>query len=168
MLRRVWLTWLLATSVLPLSGCGLYSSSSGRVDETIRQVAIPYLENQSPEPNIEIELTEAIIDALQDDNTLKVVDENSAQSILSGRVVQYRLKEAFAQDQRVNEYQIQIMVELAFTVRATGAKIFEKKRLTGTGNYILNDPDGRDETTARQEAAAEIVREVLALIVEDW
>jgi len=165
---KIWLAGVLLIGLLVLNGCGVYSSSSGRVDETIRQVAIPYLDNQSPEPNIEIELTEAIIDALQDDNTLKVVDESSAQSILSGRVVQYRLKEAFAQDQRVNEYQVQIMVELAFTVRATGEKIFEKKRLTGTGNYILNDPDGRDETSARQEAATEIVREVLALIVEDW
>jgi len=165
--------WILATSVC---GCGVYSASSGRVDQSIKHVTIPFLENLSSEPNIEIELTEAIIDAIQADNTLKVVDDDAADSILSGKVLRYRLKEAFASAQlQVDEYTVQIMVELDFTVKATGEKIFAKKRLTGTGNYILNPPDGSDpgdaglnESDARAEAAAEIVREVLALVVEDW
>jgi len=151
-----------------LGGCGVYSGSSGRVDENIKMVAVQYLENLTPEPNLGVELSDAIIAALQVDNTLKVVDEANADSIISGRVVRYMLRELGTnQELTVDEYQVQIAVTLTFMVRSTGEKIFDNRRFTGTGSYYLNDTDS-DETTARDEAAAEIVRDILAQVVEDW
>jgi len=150
-------------------GCGPYSASSGRVDENLKKVAVQYLENLTPEPNLGVELSDVIIFALQTDNTLKVVDEASADSIISGRVVRYALREvSTTQELTVNEYQVQIAVVLTFTVRSTGEKIFENRRFTGTGNYVLNDPQGTDEDSARNEAVEEIVRDILAQVVEDW
>jgi hypothetical protein len=152
-----------------VAGCGPYSGSSGRVDENLKMVAVQYLENLTPEPNLGVELSDVIIFALQTDNTLKVVDEAGADSILSGRVVRYARKEvSTTQDLTVNEYQVQIAVMLTFTVRATGEKVFENRRFTGTGNYVLNDPQGTSEDSARDEAVEEIVRDILALVVEDW
>jgi hypothetical protein len=157
---------IMAASV---SGCGVYSASSGRVDESIRQVAVPYLENRTSEPNIEVELTDAIIAAIQQDNTLKVVDNADADTILGGAVTRYILREAFTgEDLTVDEYQVQIAVVLTFTVKATGDAIFADKRFTGVGNYILNDPDGIGEGGARLLAATEIVSDVLAEVVEEW
>ncbi len=151
------------------AGCGPYSASSGRVDESLKKVAVQYLENLTPEPNLGVELSDVIIFALQTDNTLKVVDEAGADSIISGRVVRYVLKEvSTTQDLTVNEYQVQIAVVLTFTVRSTGEQIFENRRFTGTGNYVLNDPQGTDEDSARNEAVEEIVRDILAQVVEDW
>jgi len=150
-------------------GCGVYSASSGRVDESLRRVAVPYLENRTSEPNIEVELTDAIIAAIQQDNTLKVVDEAQADTILRGQVTRYQLREAFTgQDLTVDEYQVQIAVVLTFLVKETGDAIFADKRFTGTGNYILNDPEGGGEREARQLAANEIVSDVLAQVVEEW
>jgi hypothetical protein len=152
-----------------MSGCGVYSASSGRVDENLQKVAVQYLENLTPEPNLGVDLSDVIIFAIQSDNTLKVVDEASADSIISGRVVRYTLREVMTtQELTVNEYQVQIAVVLTFTVRATGEKIFDKRRFTGTGNYVLNDPQGTSEQTARSEAVEEIVRDILAQVVEDW
>jgi hypothetical protein len=152
-------------------GCGVYSTSSGRVDESLRWVNVPYLENATAEPNIEIELTEAIITALQDDNTLKVVDLEAARTELVGRVVGYKLREAFTTatggNMQVDEYQVQIAVELTMRRLDGGENVFTRKRLNGSGNFILGD-SATSELTARSEAAAEIVREVLGLIVEDW
>lgn len=154
---------------LSVAGCGVYSASSGRVDENLKKVAVQFLENLTPEPNLGVELSEVIIFALQSDNTLKVVDEASADSIISGRVVRYNLREmATTQELTVNEYQVQIAVVLTFTVRSTGEKIFESRRFTGTGNYVLNDTQGTSEETARSEAVEEIVRDILAQVVEDW
>jgi hypothetical protein len=150
------------------TGCGVYSASSGRVDESFKRVAVQYLENMTSEPNIGVDLADAIILAVQLDNTLKVVDEGDADTILAGKVMRYGLKEVAArQDLTVTEYQVQIAVELTLTVRATGERLFERKRFTGTGNYVLND-DVSSEDTARKEAAEEIVRDILALVVEDW
>ena len=152
-----------------VGGCGVYSASPGRVDESMKRVSVQYLENMTQEPNIGVDLTDAIIQALQFDNTLKVVAEGDADTIISGKVMLYRLKKVMArEDLTVDEFQVQISVLLDMTYRATGEKIFEKKRFSGTGNYALNDDGETSEETARNEAAEEILRDILAMIVDDW
>ncbi len=169
MMPIVWA--VLASLAVVAGGCGVYSTSSGRVDESLRLVNVPYLENATAEPSIEIELTEAIITALQDDNTLRVVGPDAAHTELAGRVVGYKLREAFTSatggNMQVDEYQVQISVELTMRRLDGGENVFTRKRLNGSGNFILGD-GATSELTARREAAAEIVREVLGLIVEDW
>ena len=148
------------------SGCGVYSASSGRVDENIKQVFVEYLENMTAEPNLGVDMSDYIVRAIQLDNTLKIVDEASADSIISGKVMRYHLKEVFAKENlTVNEFQVQIAVMLNFTVRSTGETIFKDKRFTGTGNYVTGESD---EENARNEAVEEIVRDVLAQVVEGW
>ncbi len=151
-----------------LGGCGVYSASSGRVDESLKRVAVPFLENRTSEPDIGVSLTNQIIFALQEDNTLKVVDEDAADTLLEGAVTQYNIRQVSASNQQiVDEYQVQIAVELTLTKKATGEKLLDRKRFTGTGNYLLGD-GSTSEATARQLAANEIVRDVIAQIVEDW
>lgn len=152
-----------------ITGCGVYSASSGRVDEAIRRVAVDYFENRTAEADLGIELAELVITALQDDNTLKVVDYPAADCVLEGTVTRYFLRQAsITPDQQVDEFQIQITVELTFRVKATGKTIFEKRRFNGTGNYFLNDPGGSSEGSAKKEAVDEIIKDILAQIVEDW
>ncbi len=165
-LTRLGFLWVL--SLLFLAGCGVYSASSGRVDENIKRVYVAFLENMTTEPNLGVDISDDIIQALQFDNTLKVVEEGEADSIISGKVVRYVLKQVAARENlTVNEYQVQIAVQLDFSIRATGENIFAKKRFTGTGNYVLDD-SGTTEETARDEAVEEIVRDILAMVVEDW
>ncbi len=169
MAKRFWLVSFCLLQMVYMGGCGVYSASPGRVDEGIKRVSVQYLENMTSEPNIGVDLTDAIISALQIDNTLKVVDEGNADTIIDGKVIRYNLKEVMARENlTVDEYQVQISVELEMAYRATGEKIFAKKRFNGTGNYVLNDGGQTSEDTARTEAATEIVRDVLAMIVDDW
>lgn len=154
--------------VTSLAACGVYSASSGRVDDNIKRVYVDYLENMTPEPNLGVDISDIIIRAIQIDNTLKVVDEGDADSVISGKVMRYHLKEVTTNENlTVNEYQVQIAVVLDFTVRATGEALFKKQRFTGTGNYVLGDSE-TDEDSARGEAVEEIVRDILAQVVEDW
>ena len=151
-----------------LSGCGVYSASSGRVDENIKRVYVAYLENMTAEPNLGVDISDIIIRAIQIDNTLQVVDEGDADSVISGKVMRYKLREVTTNENlTVNEYQVQIAVVLDFTVRSTGEALFKKQRFTGTGNYVLGDSE-TDEDSARGEAVEEIVRDILAQVVEDW
>lgn len=160
---------LLVLTGLLLGGCGVYTANSGRVDENRKRVFVAFLDNDTPEANLGVELTDAIVAALQQDNTLKVVGEDVADSVITGRVTRYLLREmATRADLTVNEYQVQIAVALTFTIRSTDEKIFDKRTFTGSGNYVLNDPQGTSEQTARAEAAGQIVRDILAQVVEDW
>ena len=152
-----------------IGGCGVDSASSGRVEDSIQRVAVRILENRTSEPNLGVVLGDAIILSLQTDNTLKVVDEESADSIIYGEVLGYSLREmATRADLTVNEYQVNIAVVLTFEVQDSGERLFDKKRFIGTGNYILDDTSETDETTARDQAAEEIVKDILGLVVEDW
>jgi hypothetical protein len=171
--RRRQRTYSLAVALVAiawaLSGCGVYSASSGRVDPSLRRVAVEYFENRTPEADLGIELAELVIAALQEDNLLRVVDFPAADTVLEGTVTRYFLRQAsISPDQQVDEFQVQISVELTFRVKSTGQAIFENRRFNGTGNYLLNDPGGSSEETAKREAANEITRDVLAQIVEDW
>lgn len=153
-------------SLLLINGCGVYSANSGRVDDSIKQVYVEYLENMTAEPNLGVEMSEDIVRAIQLDNTLKTVDEGNADSVISGKVIRYHLKEVFAQENlTVNEFQVQIAVLLNFTVRSTGETIFKNQRFTGTGNYVTGESD---EENAQTEAVEEIVRDILAQVVEGW
>jgi len=165
---RLRLQLAILLSAIFLIGCGPYSGTSGRVDEGIERVAVQYLENLTAEPNIGVDLADLITLAIQVDNTLKVVDEGDADTIISGKVLRYALREQSPrEDLTVTEYQVQIAVVLTMAKRATGEKIFAKKRFTGTGNYYLDD-GLTSETTARELAAKEIVSDILALVVNDW
>ena len=114
---------VLVVLVLTLGGCGTYSGSSGRVDEGLQRVAVQYLENLTAEPNIGVDLADLITLAIQVDNTLKVVDEGEADTIISGKVLRYALREQSPrEDLTVTEYQVQIAVVLTMSKRATGEK----------------------------------------------
>lgn len=168
---RKMIPWVLVLTLLPLGvgGCGVYTANSGRVDDSLKRVAVEYLENRTAEGDLGINVSEGIIEAIQDDNTLKVVSTDVADSIIDGAVTGYRLRRmAVSPELQVEEYQVQMVVELTFQVKATGEAIFERRRFTGTGNYYLDDPNGSSELTAREDAIVEIVRDVLAEVVEDW
>jgi len=169
MTRRIAALLIIGVAWSVAGGCGVYSASSGRVDESLKRIAVRYFENQTSEPNLGVDLADAVIFALQTDNTLKVVEEGDADTILDGVVTRYVRKEAFArQDLTVNEYQVQIAVALTLTRRATGETVFSNRRFGGTGTYVLDDPAGTTEESARREAATEIVKDILAIVVEDW
>jgi hypothetical protein len=161
---------LALSAVLFVAGCGVYTASTGRVDESLKHMSVRYLENNTAQPSIGVDLSESIIQAIQTDNTLKIVPESDADTILSGTVTRYHLKEVMTSDNlTVNEYQVQISVILDLVRRDTGEEIFKKKRFSGTGNYLLDDPDNSsNEETARGEAAAEIVKDILAEVVQGW
>jgi len=168
-LVRTRLAVVALVAVVAATGCGVYSTSVGRVDETLQRVAVEYLENRTSEADLGIQVSEDIIEAIQDDNTLKVVSLDAANSVIDGAVTGYRLRRmAVSPELQVEEYQVQMVVELTLRVKVTGEAIFEKRRFTGTGNYYLDDPNGSTEESARDDAVAEIVRDVLAQVVEDW
>ncbi len=162
MIRKI----LVFSLLVFLAGCGVYSASSGRVDENIKRVYVEFLENMTSEPNLGVDMADDIIRAIQIDNTLKTVDEGHADSIISGKVMRYHIQEVFAKENlTVNEFQVQIAVVLNFTVRSTGETIFKNKRFAGTGNYVTGESE---EVDGRNEAVEEIVRDILAQVVEGW
>jgi outer membrane lipopolysaccharide assembly protein LptE/RlpB len=163
-LRRA--AWACVCACL-LAGCG-YGLRPGRLREGLERVAVPYFENESTEPELEVLLTEQIISGLIGDRTLQVVDEPQADAVVLGRIRRYESDEAhFGADRQAEEYEVRIVVEVTLTDRASGEPIAGPKDLRGTASYRIEDGEV-GEQAAREQAARQIVDGILNLVIEEW
>ena len=148
--------------------CG-YSTTS-RTAKDIKSIHVPFFENETAEPNLEISVTEQIIDNLVSDNTLKVVTEDGADAILDGRIVEFTNKPfSFNQDLNAEEYINVIRVTATLFNRRTNEPIWQDKSFQGDGSYFIEQVDeNRTFEDAVQESLREITERILNLTVQDW
>jgi len=160
---------LLAVLVALLAG-GCWYRTTSRTAKGIKSIAVPFFENRTSEPNLEITVTERIIDNLVEDNTLKVVDEDRADAVLEGSIVEFaNTPFSFNQELNAEEYHVVITVELSLFNRKLNEPIWEKKRIRGDGAYFLESAqEGFTYENALEEAIKEITDQILNLTVQEW
>ncbi len=158
----------LAILLLILPSC--YYSTTSRTAKGIKSLAVPFFKNETAEPNLEINVTERIIDNLVEDNTLDVVDEDRADAVLEGVIVQFsNAPFSFNLDLNAEEYHVVITVEMTLFNRRLNEPIWEKKRIKGDGAYFQGISDeGFTYDDALEEAIKEITDQVLNMTVQDW
>jgi outer membrane lipopolysaccharide assembly protein LptE/RlpB len=150
------------------AGCG-YSTTS-RTAKDIKTIYVPFFENKTTEPNVEISVTERIIDNLVADNTLKVVRENDADAVLNGQIVEFRNQPfSFNQNLNAQEYVVVIRVVATLFNRRTNEAIWSNRTFEGNGNYFV-DPvqNGQTFQDAVNESIREITDRILNITVQDW
>jgi outer membrane lipopolysaccharide assembly protein LptE/RlpB len=159
--------WVLAVC-MAVAGCGY--STKGRTAKDIKSIAVPFFSNRTPEPNLEIEVTEQIIDNLIEDNTLKVISEDDADAVLEGSIVTFtNLPFSFNQELNAEEYHVVITVQVRLFGRKQNAVIWDTKTIKGDGSYFLNESDeGFTFESALDEAINEITDRIINLTVQDW
>ena len=159
---------LLACALAAAVGCG-YGTTS-RTAKDIKTIYVPFFENKTSEPNLEISVTERIIQNLVTDNTLKVVPENAADAVLDGEIVGFK-NEPFSFNQNLNaeEYHVVITVVCTLYNRRTNEPIWEKRNFVGDGSYFVEQVEnGRTFDDAVEESIKEITERILNLTVQDW
>jgi outer membrane lipopolysaccharide assembly protein LptE/RlpB len=163
--------WYRGVGVLLIfvSGCGFYSTSS-RTAKDIKSVCVPFFENRTSEPNLEITVTERIIDNLVADNTLSVKDEVNADAVLEGKIVSFQnVPFSFNRDLNAEEYHVIVTVEATLYSRRLDQPIWEKQLIKGDGSYFVDtDEEGFRYEDAIAEAIREITDRILNLTVQDW
>lgn len=150
------------------SSCG-YSTSS-RTAKDIKSIAVPFFENQTAEPNLELRVTEEIINNLIHDNTLRVVDERDSDAILDGTITEFRnVPFSFNNDLDAEEYLVVITVNVSLYNRRLNEPIWANKTIKGDGNYFLDvSTPGLAFEDAVAESLFEITERILNLTVQDW
>lgn len=150
-------------------GCGYYGTSS-RTAKDIKSIAVPFFENKTPEPNLEIIVTERVIDNLVTDNTLSVKDEAYADAVLEGKIVSFQnVPFSFNRDLNAEEYRVVISVEASLYSRRLDQPIWEKQVIKGDGAYFIDtNQEGFRYDDALAEAIKEITDRILNLTVQDW
>src|SRR5688572_19836315 len=149
-----------------------YSPSPALFPPHLRTLAVPVFQNATNEPNLEQEVTEAIVNRFVQDNKLKVVAEAEADLVLSGSVVRYvNAVFGFNAREQAEEYQVAVTVALTARDRVKNREMWRDDNLIRTTNYFVVDTPGQrpqDAVSARRDAISKIADAVLNKTVEGW
>jgi hypothetical protein len=170
-MRRGALAALGAALALAAGGCS-YSPSPAQFPTHLKTLAVPILKNETTEPNLEQEVTQAIVDVFVQDNKLRVVDEQQADLVISGSVVRYTNSVfGFNAREQAEEYQVAVAVRLTARDRVKNREMWRDDNLVRTTNYFVVAPVGQtpqDQYTSRKDAIEKIADAVLNKTVEGW
>lgn len=172
--------WLLVT----IAGCG-YTSRSMFATK-FRSIYIPQFVNKIDittetdtlskykiyRPMLETDVSKAVINKYLFDGNLKPVQKESADLVLKGELIEFRkdpLRYTEGTDD-VEEYRINIVVNLSLWDNRENKLLWEEKNFTGETTYftITTNPQYKSEGTAITAAINDLARRIVERTVEEW
>ncbi|MBN2185705.1 MAG: hypothetical protein JW746_10295 [Candidatus Krumholzibacteriota bacterium] len=170
-MKRILVVVALNAIILFSVSCGFYRTSS-RTAGDIKRIAIPYLSNETSEPDIEIEITQKIIDGIINDNTLKVVSDADADGILEAAIKEYRnVPFTFSEsgtEIQAEQYRLTVRLNASLFDKNKNSYIWENKTIVSHGDYYLETSSEQTFAKALEDVYREIVESILSSTVEDW
>jgi len=164
---RYWRLVSLSTVYCLLStflSCGPYSFTGAGLPG-VKTIAIPLFENQTEEYGIREELTNKLVLAFVQDNTLKVANERIADAVLRGTILKYQ-KEAytFDENENVKEYIARIYVKMIVEDKKHNKNIWEEDNLQGWGTF----PADSSEAYGKSKAIDKLTEDIVNRTVKGW
>lgn len=158
---------VLASFALGLCGC-IYTFSGSTLPSHLKTVEITLFSNQSLEPNVADEITQALNNEVLSGNLLKSVQKDG-DAVITGTVTSYaNTPYTFgATDTRqvsVQQYVVRIIAQVEFTDKKKDETIY-KGSVTGEGIYDLQK---QKEIDGRQAAIKALVQRIMENSVQGW
>ncbi|MBN1154758.1 LptE family protein [candidate division KSB1 bacterium] len=151
---------------LAICGCAYYSFSGSALPAHLKTVSIPVFEDRTAEFGISELITEALINQITKDNTLKISDPRNADSVINGSITTIRDEAGTVNlDKEVQDIKIYITVDVEF-VDQTKRNVIWQDRLTQWGTYEPDAVDGREKGI--QEAVDKLVEDIVNNIIAGW
>ena len=125
---------------LAAGGC-LYGFAGGGLPGHIRTVAILPFDNQTPEPTLTQEASEAIREAMEQRLGLRASSEATADAVVRGAIIRYTadipLSFQGGQEQRVNVTRRRVQISLSVEIydQREGRVLWERSNIQVDGEY---------------------------------
>lgn len=149
---------------LILSGCGYRVGSL--LPSDLSTVTIPTFINKTSEPNIEIDVTNGVIEEFQKDGTLKVVAEDKADTILTGEIISYeKVAQLYDSQGTVQESKLIVWTDILFKRLATD-EIIVKARVKGEAKFNIGESQFESEREILPEAVKDLSQHIVEKVVE--
>ena len=174
--------FLLMLSFFAVLGCGYRVGSI--LPTHIKTIVIPTFRNSTPEPGVEVGVTNEIINQFQIDGTLRVVeaDDESADVRLDGEIVEYRrepLRFTGTDFREVSEYRLRLITHLSLIDLRAGKPMWENRSVEGETTYFTAGSFREAELAARGNLSEEeksrlptleedLAHDVVESVVEGW
>jgi len=170
---RTVLALLALLALGPLSGCAGYrvGNTSGRDLQGVRSVYVPVVKNTSLQPDIQMTVTNAIIRRFNDDGTLEVRQDASADSELDVVITNIQHTEVSSTTSDIlvaAQYQVTIEGTATYVNRRLGRKIFENVGVIGSTTFFTQSNIQEGERQALPLAAEDLANNTVKLITEGW
>lgn len=164
--RRLFGAVLISASSLGLAGCP-YKFAGGTLPN-VKTVAILPFDNDTPEPRLTAEVSEAVRQALEGRLGLRVATEATADAIVRGRVVRYdpdvpQSVQAGVGQLKVTKRKVQIVVDVEIVNQREGTSVWKAQGLSVDGDY---DPPA--EQDGRKAALAKLVQQIVDGAQSQW
>jgi outer membrane lipopolysaccharide assembly protein LptE/RlpB len=151
--------------VFLVSGCGYRVGSL--LPKDIKTIAVPMFKNNTPEPEIETIITNGIIQEFILDGTLKVVEEDNADTLLLGEIIDYRREPIrYTKDEVTKEYRLVIAVKLRFEDLRRNEATWENPRVEGYVEFFVGSSLPESERENLPVAIKDLAHHVVEKVVE--
>ena len=160
---------LLAAAVVLASGCGYRVGTL--LPPSIQTIYVPLFTNATDEPRLEVEVTNAVIQRIQEDGTLSVADAASADIVVEGRIISYRrdpLRYERDNPAATEEYRLRIAVQMTVRDRRSDTLISSHSWVEGDADFEVAGDLKTAERRVVPIAAQDLARDVVERIVEGW
>ena len=158
-----------AFCTLVLIGSCTYSFKGGSVPPHLKTIAIPIVEDQSGygDPTLRDLMTRQLVDRFTSDNSLRLTDRNSSDSVLEGVITDVKDAPSVLQGvEQVTKRRITVTIHVTFQDLKLRKKVWEKN-FSSWGDY----PSG-STLTQRNEgistAVNKITEDILNETVAGW
>lgn len=165
MKRSIHLIACLSTALL-ISGCMGYKLGGSR-PEGVETVYMAPVVNETTEPAIELQVTEALRQRIQFDGRLKLLNTPDSDAVIEVALTRYTLSAiAFRNDRKhqstAEQYRIRIDAVATLKDSETGEILSESKTYGESTFYF-----GSDLTSSKRDALPRAAQEVAKFIVDD-
>ncbi len=118
---------------------------------------------------MEVDLTKRIIERYQFTGLLRPAPPEHADAQLEGELVEFR-RDALRYDasQQVEEWRLNLIVNLRFIDRKTNVLAWEESRFTGDTTYFARGARTESEAAALDRAITDLARRIVERSVENW
>ena len=149
-------------------GCCSYSFTGASVPEHLKTIAVPVVDDRSgsAEPEIRQLLTKKITSKFIEDNTLRIADKSTANSVLECAVVSFSdAPSVVSAGENVATRKITITVQAVYRDLIKRKMIYDKS-FSNYGEYNPSNPENRKKGI--EEALDKISNDILLDTVSGW
>ena len=168
--RSALLALAVAGAALGTASCRLspYHFAGGGFPSHIRTIAVVPFDNETPVPELQRELFEAMRREIQSRLNLRDAAEAKANAVVRGTIVRYDIDVpiGFSADptQATSaRRQLQLVVDVQIVDQSNGRTLWEKKGLTTKGEYAE-----RNELSGRRQAIEEVIADMIQGVQSQW
>jgi len=120
-------------------------------------------------PTLETDITKSVINGYLFDGNLRSAREESADLVLKGELVEFRRDALrYTDDDEVEEYRLNLLVNISLWDKRENKLIWEEKNFTADTTYFTMGSSEKSEDAAINDAIKDLSRRIIERTVEQW